>query len=117
MPREPKPPKGYEQFIKRYPKLLEAWESCAQAGQVGPLDECTRRLLKLAIAIGSLREGAIRANVRKAQALGIKRQAIEQAVALAASTIGFPATVAVSGWVQDAIGSGKRSKATRKKKS
>lgn len=97
----PKPPKTYQEFIKRFPKLGEAWDKIAQAGQDGPLDEKTARLVKLAIAIGAMREGAVHSSVRKARALGIGSAEIEQVVALAAGTLGMPATVAVYTWTQD----------------
>jgi 4-carboxymuconolactone decarboxylase len=58
-------------------------------------------LVKLAIAIGALREGAVHASVRKALAMGITREEIEQVIALAAGTLGLPATVAVFSWVED----------------
>ena len=73
----------------------------AKAGQEGPLDAKAQRLIKLAIAIGALREGAIRANVRKALAMGITKAEIEQVIALATSTVGFPGTVAVFTWIND----------------
>jgi len=59
--------------------------------------------VKLAVAIGALREGAVHAGVRKALAQGIPKEAIAQLLALAAGTIGLPATVAVFSWVQDLI--------------
>ncbi len=97
----PKPPKTYDAFVQRYPKLAEAWERIAEAGSEGPLDEKTARLVKLAIAIGALREGAVHSSVRKAKAMGISQAELDQVVALAASTLGMPATVAVFSWVQD----------------
>ena len=50
---EPRPPHAYQEFIQRYPKVAQAWELIAEAGAEGPLDAKTRRLLKLAIAIGA----------------------------------------------------------------
>jgi alkylhydroperoxidase/carboxymuconolactone decarboxylase family protein YurZ len=100
----PEPPQAYQVFVKRYPKLGQAWELAAEAGQVGPLDEKTVRLVKLAIAIGALREGAVHSSVRKAASIGISAEEIEQVVALAAGTLGFPSTVAVYCWVQDVTG-------------
>ena len=73
----------------------------AEAGQDGPLDEKTQRLIKLGIAIGSLKEGPVHACVRKAKAMGIKKEEMEQVVALSASTIGLPSTVAAYTWIQD----------------
>lgn len=103
MTEMPKPPKIYEQFVKRYPKLKSAWELISEAGKEGPLDEKTRRLIKLGISAGALREGSVHSNVRKALALGIPKEVIEQVICLAAGTIGLPATVAVYSWAQESI--------------
>lgn len=100
---EPRPPHAYQEFIQRFPKLAAAWETLAVAGAEGPLDKRTCRLLKLAIAIGAGREGAIRANVRKALAMGIPPAEIAQLIALAAGTIGLPGTVAVFTWIKDIL--------------
>ena len=101
MPQLKEPPKKYKEFVQRYPLLWEAWEKIALAGKEGPLDEKTARLIKLAIAIGAMREGAVHASVRKAKALGITGAEIEQVVALAAGTLGMPSTVAVFSWARD----------------
>jgi len=100
----PQAPKTYEEFVHRYPGLGKAWEEIARAGKVGPLDERTARLVKLAIAIGAMREGAVHANVRKALAMGITKDEIAQILALGAATMGLPATVAVHTWLRDALG-------------
>src|SRR5262249_51885502 len=106
----PKPPETYQAFVRRYPRIGQAWEAIGEAGKQGPLDEKTVRLLKLAIAIGALREGAVHAGVRKALAQGISREEVEQVIALAAGTIGLPATVAVFSWVQDTLDQAGRGK-------
>jgi 4-carboxymuconolactone decarboxylase len=95
------PPRAYTAFITRYPKLAKSWELTAEAGADGPLDRRTARLVKLGIAIGAMREGAVHSSVRKALADGIEPAALEQVVALAAGTLGLPATVAVFTWVGD----------------
>ena len=99
----PEPPKAYQLFVERYPKLGHAWELASEEGQTGPLDQRTTRLVKLAITIGAMREGAVHANVRKALAAGISEDEIEQVVALAAGTMGFPSTVAAFAWAHDVI--------------
>jgi alkylhydroperoxidase/carboxymuconolactone decarboxylase family protein YurZ len=106
----PKPPQTYQDFVARYPKIAAAWEALSEAGQEGPLDDRTERLIRLAVAIGALREGAVHANVRKALAGGISAAEIDQVVALAAGTLGLPATVAVFSWVRDALAVGKKKK-------
>ena len=100
---EPRPPKAYQAFVQRYPKLGEAWESIHEAGREGPLDDKTARLVKLAIAIGAMREGAIHSSVRKALDLGITRAEIDQVIALAAGTLGMPSTVAVHSWIASRV--------------
>jgi alkylhydroperoxidase/carboxymuconolactone decarboxylase family protein YurZ len=99
----PVPPRTYERFTERYPHLDEAWSLITQEGEMGPLDERTRRLVKLAVAIGAMREGAVHASIRKAAAIGIEPEALEQVVALAASTMGMPSTVAAFCWVRDVL--------------
>ena len=96
---EPKPPKAYDVFVKRYPKLGQAWDAIHEAGHQCPLEEKTVRLIKLGIAIGAMREGAIHSSVRKALAMGITKTEIEQVIALAAGTLGLPSTVAVYAWI------------------
>ncbi|MGH2415158.1 MAG: carboxymuconolactone decarboxylase family protein, partial [Microcystaceae cyanobacterium] len=103
MNSKPEPPKVHLQFVNRYPKLQQAWEEISEAGHEGPLDEKTLRLVKLGIAMGALHEGAVHANVRKALAMGISQEEIEQVVALSAGTLGMPWTVALFTWVNDVV--------------
>ena len=98
------PPRAYTEFIERYPGLERAWREINSAGSEGPIDTRAQRLLKLAISIGAMREGAVRSSVRKAMAMGIPREEIEQVVALAAGTLGMPSTVAVFTWCQSVLG-------------
>ena len=98
---EAKPPAMYSKFIRRYPKLGEAWSHITEAGEEGPLDVRTQRLIRLGIAIGALREGAVHSGVRKALGMGISPEELEQVVALAAGTLGLPSTVAAYGWLLD----------------
>jgi 4-carboxymuconolactone decarboxylase len=103
MGTSPKPPETYESFIQRFPLLKEAWEKIAEAGRDGPLDEKVIRLIKLGIAIGAIKEGAVHSSARKALASDISLKEIEQVISLAAGTIGLPSTVAVYSWIQDVI--------------
>lgn len=97
----PRPPAIYQEFVTRYEKLGQAWQLIAKQGADGPLDTTTCRLIRLGIAIGAMREGAVHSCVRKAVAQGIAPEALEQVVALAAGTVGMPATVAAYTWVRD----------------
>jgi alkylhydroperoxidase/carboxymuconolactone decarboxylase family protein YurZ len=103
MNETPKAPKIHGEFVARFPALGEAWDLIHEAGALGPLDAKSQRLIKLGIAIGAMREGAIGSSVRKATAMGITREEIEQVVALAAGTLGLPSTVAIFAWVKERL--------------
>lgn len=96
-------PKAHQDFVTRFPAIGEAWRLLQQAGGEGPLDERAQRLIKLAIAAGALREGAVHSAVRKAVAAGCQPAELEQVVALAASTIGLPSAVAIHTWIKDEL--------------
>jgi len=101
-PSAARPPQRYREFIERFPELSRAWEEINAAGKQGPLDARSRRLVKLGVAMGAMREGAVRSGVRKALAMGIPLEEIEQLVPLAAGTIGMPSAVACWSWVLEA---------------
>jgi alkylhydroperoxidase/carboxymuconolactone decarboxylase family protein YurZ len=103
MAQLPKPPKLYQQFTERYPKLEEAWRAINEAGSEGPLSKREQRLVKLAVAIGAMREGSVHSSVRKALAMDMSTEELEQVVALASGTLGMPSSVAVFSWIHDEI--------------
>lgn len=104
MSEMPDAPATHQTFVQRYPELGQAWELISRAGSDGPLDDETTRLIKLGVAIGAMREGAVHASVRKALAQGIDPAAIEQVVALGAGTIGLPGAAATFTWIRDIVG-------------
>ncbi len=102
MARVPPPPEGFQRFVDRYPKLGEAWDLMRDAGKdAGSLDSRTQLLVKLAVAIGAGRPGAVHSSCRKARARRIPQKDLEQVIALAAPTIGLPAAVAAHQWVAE----------------
>ncbi len=108
MKQESRPPAAHQEFVSRFPRLGRAWDLAGEEGSEGPLDEKSQRLVKLAIAIGAMREGAVHSGVRKARDAGASLEEIEQVVALAATTIGFPSAVAIWTWVRDQRKGGQR---------
>ncbi len=98
-----KAPETHGAFVARFPEVAEAWELIRKAESKNGFAEKTMRLLKLAIAIGGMKEGAVHSGVRKALAAGATRKEIEQLVVLAASTIGLPSTVAIYSWVREQL--------------
>lgn len=103
----PKPPATFVEFTEAFPQLAASWSIAQQAGEEGPLDKRERRLVKLAVAVGSLREGAVHSAVRKAKAEGVTVAEMHQVLALAATTLGFPSTVAAWSWVRDELADGR----------
>jgi len=101
MTKLPKAPGAYRDFVERFPLLGQAWDRIGEAGKDGPLDECTQRLIKLAVAIGAPRQGAVQPAVPKALAPGIPRGPLDQVVALSAGTLGMPSVVAAYNWVKE----------------
>jgi 4-carboxymuconolactone decarboxylase len=96
-----RPPAVHRQFVARFPRLGKAWDLVNEEGGSGPLDDKTQRLVKLAVAVGAMREGAVHSGVRKARDAGASLAEMEQVVALGASTIGLPSAVAVWTWMRD----------------
>ena len=97
----PKAPRTYDEFSETFPTLRKAWDLLGDAAKEGPLDAHTARLIKLGIAIGAMREGAVHSSARKARALGATTEELQQIVALSSSIIGMPSAVAVWTWLRD----------------
>jgi alkylhydroperoxidase/carboxymuconolactone decarboxylase family protein YurZ len=95
-------PTRYLQFEKSYPTVIQAVEALGEVTQsAGPLNSKTRALVKLAIALGALREGAVHSHTRRALEAGCTPEELRHVVVLAITTIGFPSTMAAMSWVED----------------
>ena len=101
-------PKALTQFRKKHNKVWKAFnelgESCHQAG---PLDEKTRRLVKLALSIGAGLEGATHSAVRNARKSGIRAEEMEHVSLLSITTLGLPAATRAWTWITDGTRTGK----------
>jgi alkylhydroperoxidase/carboxymuconolactone decarboxylase family protein YurZ len=74
-----------------FPTVWNAYANLGQAvADAGPLDERTRRLLKLALARQALEEG-------------LAPKELRQVTLLAITTLGFPAAMAGACWVEDEL--------------
>jgi 4-carboxymuconolactone decarboxylase len=95
-------PDIYQSFRADFPPVAQAQDAFAQSvAGAGPLDERTRRLVKLGIAVGAVAEGAVRSAARKALEAGASEAELEQIALLAISTRGFPSAIAALGWVRE----------------
>jgi alkylhydroperoxidase/carboxymuconolactone decarboxylase family protein YurZ len=98
----PKPSTAGEQIRTRHPEIWQAFINLAQAcHNAGPLDEKTRRLVKLAIAVGAGTEGGTHSALRHAAEAGVSAEEMEHVVLLSITTIGLPAAGRALTWIQD----------------
>jgi len=101
---EPYLPQIYTRFREQFPDLSESLDSMGDsADRAGPLDDRTRRLVKLGIAVGAMAEGTVRSNARRALEAGATPAEVLHVVALSVSTRGFPAAVAAYSWVDGVL--------------
>jgi len=98
------PPSGAGDFSERYPDVWERYgalgEACAGAG---PLDDRTRRLVKLAVAIAVRSEGAVHSHVRQALEANIPADELRQVAVLSIPSVGFPQAMAGLSWINDIV--------------
>ena len=98
------PPSGAGAFADAYPAAWDAYRALGEAaGASGPLDERTRRILKLALAIGARSEGAVHSHCRQALDEGVPADALRHVAVLAITTLGFPAAMAALSWIGDVV--------------
>jgi len=97
-------PSVVEEFAEQRPAVWDAYNQLGRAiSDAGPLDDKTRRLVKLAIAIGTGREGAVKAHTRRALRAGTSNEELEHVALLAITTAGWPAAFASLCWIRQAI--------------
>lgn len=96
-------PVSLQAFSQRYPEVGAAFAALGQAchEKGGPLDEKTRRLAKLALAIGSQHEGAVHSATRHALEAGVTPDELMHVAILAITTIGWPGAYAAMTWIAD----------------
>jgi len=97
-------PNIYKEFQQQFPEITKAYDELAlKCHGWGPLNEKTRRLIKLGIAIGLSSEGGVRSHARQALAEGVTTNELRHAVLLAFTTAGFPTMIAAMKWVDEVI--------------
>ena len=86
-------------------KHSAVWEAFVKLGdachQSGPLDEKTRRLVKLALAVSLRQEGGVHSAARRALESGVTQEEMEHVALLAITTIGWPAASAAMTWIAE----------------
>lgn len=95
-------PKAVNEFRKRHPEVWKAFNNLGErCHEAGPLDEKSRRLVKLALSIGVGLEGATHSAVRNARKAGVTPEEIDHVAVLAITTLGLPAATRAVTWITD----------------
>jgi 4-carboxymuconolactone decarboxylase len=95
-------PKAVNEFRKRHPEVWKAFNDLGdRCHEAGPLDEKSRRLVKLALSIGAGLEGGTHSAVRNALKSGITAEEMDHVALLAISTLGLPAATRAMSWIAD----------------
>jgi alkylhydroperoxidase/carboxymuconolactone decarboxylase family protein YurZ len=85
-----------------YPDVWDAYADLGEAcSEAGPIDGETKRLVKLALAVGAQSEGAVHSHVRRGLEEDVDPEALRHVAMLATPTIGFPKSVAALTWIDD----------------
>src|SRR5262245_17871771 len=97
-------PNSVTSFEEKHPAVWKAFAKLGEAcHETGPLDEKTRRLVKLAMAVGLRHEGAVHSATRNALESGVTREEIEHVVILAVAAMGWAMAYAARAWIEDEV--------------
>ena len=95
-------PPYIESFREKHADLWDAFSKLGDAcHQAGPLDEKTRRLVKLALAVALRHEGGVHSAARRAVECGVTFEEMEHVALLAITTVGWPSASAAMTWIAD----------------
>ena len=90
------------EFAEDYP---EVWEQYADLGEAcagaGPIDDESKRLVKLGMAVAAQSEGAVHSHVRRGLEEGHDRESLEGVAILSIPTVGVPQAMAAMSWITD----------------
>lgn len=92
------------EFARENAEVWEAYRKLGKAcSEAGPLDDKTRRLVKLAFAIAMRSEGGVHSHVRRALRDGVREDELLHVATLAIPTLGFPNALAGRSWIEDLL--------------
>ncbi|MFC7139990.1 carboxymuconolactone decarboxylase family protein [Halosimplex aquaticum] len=90
------------ELAEEYPEVWDEYADLGEAcSEAGPIDDEAKRLVKLALAVGSQSEGAVHSHVRRGLEEDIDPEALRHVALLSIPTIGFPKAMAAMSWIDD----------------
>lgn len=97
-------PRNTQSFATRYKGVWQAFQELGDhCHNAGPLDDRTRRLIKIGVAAAAQSEGAVHSAVRQAKDAGLSDDEIRHAIVLTLTTVGFPRAMAAMSWADDIL--------------
>lgn len=98
-------PEFLQKVIDKYPKVWDSFDAMGNtiSDLPGGIDKKTQHLVKLGIAIGAGREGAVHSHVRRAKKAGFTNEQIYHAALLSITTNGWPGAVMTLSWIDDVL--------------
>lgn len=85
----------------------DVWEAYAELGEAcseaGPIDDESKRLVKLSLSIAAGSEGAVHSHVRRGLEEGLSPETLRHVAVLSIPTIGFPQAMAAMSWIEDEL--------------
>ena len=91
-------------FAETHP---DVWERYAELGEAcsdaGPIDDESKRLVKLALAVAAGSEGAVHSHTRRGLEEGIDQETLRHVAILSIPTIGWPQAIAGLTWIEDEL--------------
>jgi alkylhydroperoxidase/carboxymuconolactone decarboxylase family protein YurZ len=98
----PELPRAVDEFKQNQDAVWKAFTELAErCHEGGPLDEKTRRLVKLALAVGAGLEGGTHSAVRHCLSAGITIDEMKHVAILGITTLGLPASMRALTWISD----------------
>jgi len=97
-------PESYQDFQRQFPEVTKAYDDlAAKCHDWGPLDQKTRQLIKLGVAIGLNSKGGVRSHARQALEIGVTVDELRHCVLMSITTAGYPSMCAAMKWVDEVI--------------
>ena len=94
----------YRDFKTQFTEVNKAYDELAtKCHDWGSLDQKTRHLIKLGIAIGLNSQGGMRSHARQALEMGVTADEIRHTVLQSLTTTGFPQMIAAMKWANEVI--------------
>ena len=97
-------PEFLQKVVDRYPEVWASYGELSRALEsVDGLDAKSQRLVKLGIAIGAGRQGAVHSHTKKCKKAGWTEAELYHTALLAITTIGWSGAIAALSWIDDEL--------------